>query len=360
MRKVIKVFTVVYTCILIIVFGSSPAFAASDETILYGMTHEQMLQYGFIYDNGSYSLPSGIIPPDAYFPSTMESLEKNFIDFDPNKLPWIDAPSAVKDVLNMGTDGVVYGSDFKNTCMPFVFIRANSSNIRVFVGVNCSIGRINNTGNIRIVTASSSKFAWSLPSYCYTALFNYNYECTSPWTQLSPQIWGDTGKVLSFSTGTVLAESFIVDIYLYGGNCIRGPMVSGDDGLIQTVTTVTIAASDSANVVVFQNLDTGFNSGRYIPEIQLYPGVYFETFVPEVFGKVDNSSQNKLSAAEDALFASNYNPDNFLNDFTVTLDGSAINAVFAVMDAFVQIDSTVFGALLIALTLGVIALIFGR
>lgn len=74
----------------------------------------------------------------------------------------------------------------------------------------------------------------------------------------------------------------------------------------------------------------------------------------------DQSAGDEMNELEDEIFASNYNPDNFSNDFKVHLDGSAINAVFAVMDSFIQLDSTVFGVFLTVLTLGVIALIFGR
>lgn len=98
---------------------------------------------------------------------------------------------------------------------------------------------------------------------------------------------------------------------------------------------------------------TILNDGIFSYKFGDYPDSKF-------YSSIDNSAVGDMNAAESALFTSNYNPDNFANDFQVPLDGAAVNAVFAVMDSFVQIDETVFGGVLIVLVLGVIALIFNR
>lgn len=350
MRKVIKVFTVVYTCILIIVISCCPAFATSDEPILYGMTHDDMLQYGYLYEDGIYMLPSGIIPPEAYFPSTMVINDPKYPNFDPCKLPWIDAPNAVKDIITMGIEGAAT-TDVNAYKMPFICIRVNSSGVTVYAGLNCFLGYAKSSGNLRVCFVKPGASA-RIPnnSYCYMATFSHSYKVKSDWRKCEYSFWGSSETVYTYSSSTLIASSYNVDLYMYGGNAYVG-----------NFTSVTLD-STSANTGIIYPLDNnlGFTSGRYFSHPEEFTELYVSSFVPELFNSVDNSSQNKLSAAEDALLASNYNPDNFGNDFKVHLDGSAINAVLAVMDSFIQLDSTVFGVFLTVLTLGVIALIFGR
>lgn len=350
MRKVIKVFTVVYTCILIIVFGSSPAFATSDESILYGMTHDEMLQYGYIYDNGYYVLPSGIIPPEAYFPSLMLLTEPKYPKFDPAKLPWQDAPATVRELYNMPYPGVTC-TDVDEYSMPFIAIRVNSSEVLVMAGLNCFLGTATkSSNNVRVCFLRSLSSTATAPTYsrCFSAKFTHDYKLISDWKVCSTRNWGDGGDVYTYNSTTFISPSYNVDLYVFGGN----GGVAGSYSSFSSITGIAFPV----------NNDLGFSASppRVITDDGSFTELFIDTFIPEPYNSIDNSSKDKLSAAEDALFASNYNPDNFSNDFKVNLDGSAINAVFAVMDSFIQLDSTVFGAFLTVLTIGVIALIFGR
>lgn len=272
-------------CVLFCFFSLSlSSSAAGDDTILYGMTHEQMLQYGYVYENGIYMLPSGIIPPEAYFPSTMVINDPKYPNFDPCKLPWIDAPNAVQDIITMGIEGAAT-TDVNAYKMPFICIRVNSSGVTVYAGLNCFLGYANSSGNLRVCFVKPGASA-RIPnnSYCYMATFSHSYKVKSDWRKCEYSFWGSSETVYTYSSSTLIASSYNVDLYLYGGNAYVG-----------NFTSVTLD-STSANTGIIYPLDNnlGFTSGRYFSHPEEFTELYVSTFTPPTPEEYDRETQKGI------------------------------------------------------------------
>ncbi len=274
-------------CVLFCFFSLSlSSSAAGDDTVLYGMTHEQMLQFGYEYENGVYTLPSGIIPPEAYFPATMLIEEPNYPDVDIRKLPWSTMPSYIQDIIYMGIEGAAT-TDVDDYKMPFVACRVNAERILVFVGLNCGLGALSSNGYFRVCYINPG-VRTDIPSnsYCYYANFNLSYEQISDWVKASPSNWGNSGKVKSYSTGTFITPDFNVDLYLYGGN---GVITSSLTSVSATPTTET-----TPHVSFSVDQYSGFSSGRYYSSGFEYPGVYMRSFTPPTPEEVEQETQKGI------------------------------------------------------------------
>lgn len=286
--KVIKFITVLIAVVVLLSTSLFSVGASSDDTVIYGMTHDELLEFGFIYENESYLLPSDILPPDAYLPSTMLIDEPNYPEVDPRLLPWTTMPSYIQDIIYMGIEGAST-TDVDLYKMPFIGIRVNASRIFVFVGVNCFLGRISNTGNIRLCTLNSSKMS-DVPtvSYCYYANFDHSYNQTSDWVKASASSWGSSGNVLAYGTGTFIGTDYSVDLYLYGGN---GTYPG------KNVSTAYVAASDSAVVTIAIDNNSGFTGGYYITDESTYSNLYIRTFTPPSLQEVEQETQSNILAS---------------------------------------------------------------
>lgn len=277
-------------CVLFCFFSLSlSSSAAGDDTVLYGMTHDELLQFGYEYENGVYTLPSGIIPPEAYFPATMLIEEPHYPDIDPRKLPWSTMPSYIQDIVYMGIEGAAT-TDVDDYKMPFVACRVNANRILVFVGLNCGLGVISNTRNMRVCFINPEANN-SVPtnSYCYYANFNLSYEQTSDWVKASASDWGSTGNVKSYSTGTFIATDFNVDLYLYGGN---GVFVGDSSSVFAAAST---SEGGTTNVNFPLNNDVGFISGRYFSNFNSdFLNVYVQTFTPPTPEEVEQETQKGI------------------------------------------------------------------
>lgn len=225
-RKVLCFLLCLSFCFFTLSLSSSAV--GDDEEILYGMTKSDMIEYGYVFDEdgSSFCLPFGIVPPEAYFPSMMLVSEPKYPSFNPSKLPWSDAPSAVQDILSMTTDKA-NTTDLASYEMPFVAVRINSSNITVFVGINCYIGVADSTYNARVCTAAGGYYPTNFKSCCYTAVFNTNCTIKTDWRQVKADEWGDTGKVMTYSSATFIGDDYKVDLYVYGGNGARVNLDTG-------------------------------------------------------------------------------------------------------------------------------------
>lgn len=245
------------------------------------MTHDDMLQYGYEYEDGVYSLPSGIIPPEAYMPSILLLDEPKYPKFDPRNLPWTSAPSYIQDIIYMGLEGASVSDDSQYK-MPFIAVRVNGSRADVYVGINCFLGSGGSSGNVRICSPVGA-FP-SVNSYCYYATFSHNYEVRTDWTKCSSVAWGDTGKLFAYTASTFFSPTSTYDLYLYGGNGVR----SG------SYTSVTIAATSSTNVVSYTDNYLGFTSGRYFVNPGDYTNLYVSTFVPPTPEEVEQETQKGI------------------------------------------------------------------
>ncbi|MEE1321070.1 MAG: hypothetical protein UHM85_05995 [Acutalibacteraceae bacterium] len=279
--KVIKFITVLIAVVVLLSTSILPVGASSDDTILYGMTHDDMLQYGYLYEDGIYMLPSGIIPPEAYFPSTMVVSDPKYPNFDPRKLPWIDAPNAVQDIITMGIEGAAT-TDVNSYKMPFICIRVNSSGVTVYAGLNCFLGYANSSGNLRVCFVKPGTSV-RIPnnSYCYTATFSQSYKVKSDWRKCEYSFWGDSDSVYTYSSSTLIASSYNVDLYLYGGNAFVG-----------NFTSATVGSGKGISFPVDNNL--GFTSGRFITNPSEFTELYVSSFTPPTPEEYDRETQKGI------------------------------------------------------------------
>ncbi len=252
------------------------------------MTHDELLEYGFIYENGAYGLPSNILPPEAYMPSIMLQTDPKYPSFNPNQIPWSEAPTAVQEILSMGIDKA-NTVDMYSYQMPFVAVRVNSSNITVFVGVNCFLGVVEKTGNTRVCTLAGGYYP-NFISYCYSAVFDRNLSIKTKWHQVNPTVWGDTGDVLTYSSQTFIADDYKVDLYVYGGNGARFNYESGSPSIF------SIASTSSANVACVMNNKVGFNDGRVLwgSTSGFFADVYISTFNPPTIQEMEQETQKGI------------------------------------------------------------------
>ena len=286
--KVIKFITVLIAVVVLLSTSLLPAAASSDDTILYGMTYEQMLEYGYVFEGDSFYLPSGIIPPEAYFPSTMLVSEPKYPNFDPRKLPWSEAPTAVQEILSMNTDKA-NTTDLSSYEMPFISIRVNSSNIYVFVGINCYLGVTDSKYNVRVCT--SAAYYPGMKTVCYSATFNHNLTVKSDWRQLDYTDWGDLGNVMTYSSSTYIADDYNLDLYVYGGN---GARVNSDSG---SPTSVSFQSTSSTKVCCYMNNRMGFSSNNNVLWGSLaghFPDVYISTFRPPTIQEMEQETQKGI------------------------------------------------------------------
>ena len=252
------------------------------------MTYEQMLEYGYVFEGDSFYLPSGIIPPEAYFPSTMLVSEPKYPNFDPRKLPWSEAPTAVQEILSMNTDKA-NTTDLSSYEMPFISIRVNSSNIYVFVGINCYLGVTDSKYNVRVCT--SAAYYPGMKTVCYSATFNHNLTVKSDWRQLDYTDWGDLGNVMTYSSSTYIADDYNLDLYVYGGN---GARVNSDSG---SPTSVSFQSTSSTKVCCYMNNRMGFSSNNNVLWGSLaghFPDVYISTFRPPTIQEMEQETQKGI------------------------------------------------------------------
>lgn len=286
-------FVVSMLLILSLLTISFTAGAASDEegTYPFGMTKEQMIQYGYVFTDDGYYLPSGIIPPEAYFPSTMLLSSPKYPNFDPRKLPWSDAPTAVKEILSMDTSGA-NTTDYKTYKMPFVAIRVNSSEVLVMVGINCFLGVGTANYNARVCTTAGNYASAGFQSVCYTAKFSHKYANTSAWKQLEFEDWGSSGNIQTYNQATFIADDYNVDLYVSGGN---GPRPNYDGNV--SFTTINFTYSSSANIVCYANNRVGFTTSNlvlYGTASGHFPDVYVSLFNPPTIQEMEQETQKGI------------------------------------------------------------------
>lgn len=211
-----------------------------------------MLERGWIYDesDGSYYLPDGVYDPFVHGSGimTMEAPEPYFPDFDYKKLPWYTFPEYVQKYVYMP-----FKWDVNNYEVPFVLIRVTASRASVFVGYNLGFGYDVTNDRYRVC---SPYFTDELNSVCYYATFNSStYKQTAEWQQLSRTAWGDTGKIVSYSSNIAFSDT-MNDYYFYGGAGVRNSTSS--------VTSVSFPLYSSGGNCYFRvDNQIGYQSGQF-------------------------------------------------------------------------------------------------
>lgn len=247
------------------------------------ITHDELIEYGYVYDGVSYALPPGCSDPFASFPMTLLSPEKNVSGFDPKKIPWSDAPSFIHDIIYMSLDGA-QSSDPSTYKMPFVLVRVSGSTAVVFVGYNVGLGYDLKNDRMRLCV---TEYFYN-NSVCYRASFNVSdYSEIDGWRKLSAGGWGllEVSKVMSY-TQTLAYPSSAYDFYFYGGNGVR----------VGNSTSVTFPLHDSSDGQCYFTSDNqfGFQSGRFFYNDSSSSTVYCETFIPPTVEQQEKETQKGI------------------------------------------------------------------
>lgn len=250
-----------------------------------------MLDRGWVYDesDGSYYLPEGVYDPIAYPPMTMIAPEPYFPDFDYKKLPWYTFPEYVQKYVYMP-----FKWDTNNYEVPFVLIRVTSTRASVFVGYNLGFGYDGIKDNYRV---ASPYFTSDCNSVCYYATFaTKTYKQTADWQQLSPSAWGDTGKIVSYSS-TIAYSSTANDFYFYGGSGVKRSSTA--------ITSVSYPLYEAGGDCKFQvDLVTGYQSGRYFwYQNHEETVMYGQHFIPPSVSSQQASQQQQVIDGQNEIIS---------------------------------------------------------
>lgn len=414
MKKFLLRVCSVITCIIVLIVCCLPA----------GAVDQDLIDQGWIYDedSDSYFLPLER-DPAQYFPAPLLLSSPKYPNFNPVNLPWYDAPKAVTDVINMGLDKATT-PDNAAYQMPFVAMRVNSSGVDVYVGINvllgtsstftvrpisplenfpsmstsfCYYARFSHDYKVKTDWQKCTTYAWGdSVAYCSATFIDTDYNIdvyvyggnglhnnsTTPPRTGTIQFDGRTAYVdnrIGFDSGQILygyATGEYPSIYVatFEPPTYEDQEKQKDKNLLDTIknipTTIKTFFTSLGDKIggffenLVGNLQTFFNTvinSIFTAIEDLFANItdHFSTDDP---GELDESKSDELDDIESDVFdeSSNYNPDNFKNDFQINLDGKAIGAVFAMIDSFVQLDNEVYAGILAVLVLGVIALIFNR
>ncbi len=259
-----------------------PSFAVSTEP------DPNMLDMGWLYDNGDYYLPG-----DFQLPSFLVSDEPNYPDFDPNDIPWEEAPAAVKEILYntpfISTSTMDYINPWK---IPFVLVITNGTVVRVFVGINLMLATYYSSNDdlyngiptgsyvvCEVLTSSGTVKTGVDFACCYEAVFDYDtMNMTTSWH--TPEKFSVGDRFTRFS-GNFISLTSAYDYYCYGGNNI-GPGKSSVAIHIYTSNNSSYNSSGYPLLFAVSNASGGFTagSGSFIYNELIYFNSYFEAFVP--------------------------------------------------------------------------------
>ncbi len=293
---------------------------------MYGLTHSELLEYGYIYHEPyCYSLPPGLASIESLMPSLLLDTEPRYPDFDPRKLPWTSAPSYIQDIIYMDISGAntTSVSSYK---MPFVAVRAQSGSVDVYVGLNVGIGVASSSGAARICYLPT--LSWSPKNVvCYYASFDLSYNMTSNWVKLTAETWGDTGYVKTFNSSTFLNTGYNSDLYLYGGNGIK----VNDSSNYAYIGNAGASSTSSAVVNFTVNNLEGFGDGNYFYNLGSFDDVWVETFNPPTLEELSQENEKGIwDTLKDVLTYVKNLPSNIANSiktFFTTL-GDRISGFF--------------------------------
>lgn len=261
------------TCFVVLLssfcFGS---FAVDVEYNPY--TGEEM-----IYDAEEGCYYSLYKPLDFEPISTYRVTTPNFPDFDINKLPWLEMPSYVQEIINATPIGLTnyssYSGEYK---LPFVSIVVAGSYIAINVGYNLCVGAYYQNAEQKenleayryYLIANKSHSQLYANAVCYYAVYNrLTYQIRDAWTAVEPVAVGDNFvRYYNYNYTDTVKDS-----YFYGSSGMYA-------GRILETMKITSTDTDSyPQYVTVNNPSSGFASGTimYAPDSW---GGYIGTFTP--------------------------------------------------------------------------------
>lgn len=204
--------------------------------------------------------------------------EPAYDDFDINKLPWLDMPQYVQEILYGSYVGNVNDISYTGEVkLPFVIVIVHSSTIHVIAGWNLFIGSYypdseavqNQTPTSVHISARKENAQIYQNSACYHAMYNpTTYKATSSWSMIEPVTVGDRYvkyHQLNFDTADK-------DYYCYGFNTFKPGAVTFSQSIYND--------KDWYKVYAVNDCVSGFQSGKFVYQPNAWSHTYFGSFTP--------------------------------------------------------------------------------
>ena len=132
---------IVVSCIILLLALVCPV-SATDEPMI---TRQDFIDLGYLEgDDGFLYVPKGSYDPLSFM-NIMLTTDKSCPDFNPNQIPWKEAPDYIQDIINNGFDNVYPLTDsslISGYKMPFILVKVDAARDRivVFAGYNIFLG----------------------------------------------------------------------------------------------------------------------------------------------------------------------------------------------------------------------------
>lgn len=298
--------------------------------------------------------------------------EPNYPNFNPNSIPWRDAPDYVKSVLSLNL------SDFNKpgnplyfetpVKVPFVCVRVNGSNAMCYVGYNISVVRTTDNNRVFIGRFLKSGFnpndstdVRMLSSTLYRATYNLSdMSLSTPWYDASSDLtlWSDYSDDLEYVysyTGALTTESGKYDLYFYGSN-----YAFSDASKRYSSIYLPKNSSSSVDAVVALSYPLGFeNDSIFFANQTAYTNTYCKYFKPTIYPQTNTGVVGDYSDAESNLM-NGYNPGDISSDLSISIDSSSWEAVFSIFNLFITSNGVIVTLIITMLSLGFVALLLNR
>lgn len=353
MNTLRRVGLVVISCIILLLALLCPVSAA------------MVLEDDFILEE---SFNSGLMmTPNGTLASTSLT-EPNYPSFNPNDIPWADAPQYVKEILSANLNDFNtpnFPFDTTRHLVPFVCVRVNGSNAMVYAGYNISVVWTSNNSRVnigRVFPFNSEELLKIQTSTLYRATYNLSdMSLTTPWYNASSDAvaWdtlNDFNHVYLYTTTGLTTATGKYDLYFYGSSNVFNDASRN----ISSKGFYNGDAQDPPVASVTLNYPLGFsNDSSFFSHQSDYVNTYCKYFVPSIYPEINSGVVGDHSAAEDKLINS-YNPDGLGSDLKVDIDAKSWGVIFNIFNLFITSNTFLYFLISTLLTFGIIALILGR
>lgn len=352
MNTLRRVGLVVVSCIILLLALLCPVSAA--------MLPEVDVFLDESFNSGLMMTPNGTL-------ASTSVTEPNYPSFNPNDIPWADAPQYVKEILSANLNDFNtpnFPFDTTRQLVPFVCVRVNGQLAHVYVGWNISVVYTSNNGRVNIGYVNSfedSSIRKIQTPTLYRASFVISdmsvdtawYNATndsSAWDTLN-----DINRVYLYTTSGLTTATGKYDLYFYGSNNVFSSVLGNT--FVRSFNNGS--SSDSHIASVYLSYPLGFESGKVFVNQSDYVNTYIKYFVPSIYPSINSGVVGDYGSAEDALI-NGYNPDNISSDLSIGIDSSALAVIFNIFDLFITDNSVLVTLIITMLTLGFVALILNR
>ncbi len=324
----------------------------------------------FLINDDLMIMPNGTLSNSNVSTTDLAS-SPNYPQFNPNMIPWKDAPDYVKEVLisnlndlNKPGNPLYFETPVK---VPFVCVRVNGSNVMVYVGYNLCVLFITNNRPVlgRVVAPgfnpNDSTDVKMLSSTLYRASFNLSdmsvitpwYDASSSFTRLDSL---PVQSVFSY-TSALTTVTGKYDLYFFGANYIFADSSLNSSGRYDIPLD---SSNDPIYNYVYLNYPLGFEAGsNFFPYEPVFTNTYCQYFVPKTMPDVNTGIVGEYGDAESNL-VDRYNPDGLGKDLTIDFDSTTWVVVFNIFNLFITDNTFLYLLISTLLTFGIIALILGR